>query len=360
MTANRFTDGAQPCNRKTEPQRQVRGLGPVPSASGSNQRCTVGHGHLGSFRIPDLIALLAIAALIGSLGIPALGRVRGLSRRDACAANLKSIGLASKIYANDNNEYWMIPAYRQLEIDGQTIDYLNNGDGVEECFPETTEPGQVGYDRDQQSESVTARDLDGGSTTVSTTRAYWMLVRSGEIPVQGFICPSSGDREAGSENAELFYDFSCYTNVSYGYQVPFGPRDARLTDSLDPRLVVAADKGPYYLDTFEPTFLTPNGDMLTLDHPHGRWRPYNSPNHRRTGQNCLFLGGNVSFERDPAVGIDADNIYTLMVDQWDGTGFNRIHGDSPHFSDPLFPFPGQDALGAGLGHHASTDSLIYP
>ena len=125
-------------------------------------------------------------------------------------------------------------------------------------------------------------------------------------------------------------------------------------------LVVAADKGPYYLDTFEPTFMTRTGDKLTLDHAPRRWRPYNSPNHRRFGQNCLFLGGNVSFERDPAVGIDADNIYTLMVDQWDGTGFNRIHGDSPHFSDPLFPFPGQDALGAGLGHHASTDSLIYP
>ncbi|MCH7884329.1 MAG: hypothetical protein IIC01_03680 [Planctomycetes bacterium] len=268
--------------------------------------------------------------------------------------------MASKIYANDNNSNWMIPAHMPWEITGQTIDYLNNAGGVKECFPETTEPGQVGYDREQQSESPTQQNPDGGSTAVSTTRAYWMLVRSGAISVQGFICPSSGDREVRTVNVRVFYDFSCYTNVSYGYQVPFGPRDARLTDGRDPRLVVAADKGPYYLDTFEPTFLTRTGDMLTLDDAPRRWRPYNSPNHRRTGQNCLFLGGNVSFERDPAVGIDADNIYTLMVDQWDGTGFNRIHGDSPHFSDPLFPFPGQDALGAGLGHHASTDSLIYP
>ena len=59
------------------------------------------------------------------------------------------------------------------------------------------------------------------------------------------------------------------------------------------------------------------------------------------------------------MGIHSDNIYTLMVDGWDETGFNRIHGESPHFATVAeFPYPGQDVFGLGL--FSSTDSLIYP
>lgn len=312
------------------------------------------------FGLAELCAVLVIIALAFALGIPAVASVRGMSKRDICASNLKSIGFAAKIYANDNNEMWMIPPYRQLEISGQTIDYLNNSDTLDECFPETTDPGQVGYERDQQSESARPYDLDAGSTALSTTRAYWMLVRSGDISLQQFVCPSSTDVEHTMDNVDLYYDFACYTNISYAYQVPFGPRDIRPSERLDARQVVAADKGPYYLDTFTPTFVAPNGEMLTQDAPQGHWRSYNSPNHQRNGQNCLLVGGSVSFERTPAVGIDGDNIYTLMTNDWDETGFNRTHGDSPHFARPAFPYPGQGAFGPGLGNHASTDSLVYP
>ena len=69
------------------------------------------------------------------------------------------------------------------------------------------------------------------------------------------------------------------------------------------------------------------------------WRPFNSANHggqsNGEGQNALYADGHSSFLRTPLGGIDSDNIYTLMGEQWDIEGFNRIHGYSPHQS-PAF------------------------
>ncbi|NIQ99071.1 MAG: hypothetical protein GTN78_02550, partial [Gemmatimonadales bacterium] len=48
------------------------------------------------------------------------------------------------------------------------------------------------------------------------------------------------------------------------------------------------------------------------------WKQLNSGNHGGTGagegQNVLFQDGHADFQRKPVVGIDADNIYTLMSD----------------------------------------------
>ncbi len=303
----------------------------------------------------DLVAVLIMVALLILLGIPTLAQSRRLNRRQACAHNLKRIGTAAKIYANDNNENWMIPAFKRSVIDNGGIDYLA-GDRVN--VP-PADPSEVGYDRQAQSTSETPFNPDGGSTAVSVTRAYWMLVRSGYPDVETFICPASRDIADPTLVPEWYYDFEGYRNISYGYQVPFGPRGNRPSESSRHDMPLAADKGPYYLSTFEPTFQIGSKNPISFDDPLGRWRRFNSPNHHRQGQNVLFAGGSVSFEQTPAAGIHGDNIYTLMVDGWDETGFNRIHGESPHFATvAAFPYPGQGVFGPGL--FSSTDSLIYP
>ena len=64
----------------------------------------------------------------------------------------------------------------------------------------------------------------------------------------------------------------------------------------------------------------------------------------------------------PAIGIDNDNIYTLMGNTWGTpTGDNRIHGETVHQSPTNGPpYPGQDSLFPGVNGFASTDTLIYP
>jgi len=138
---------------------------------------------------------------------------------------------------------------------------------------------------------------------------------------------------------------------------------------MDNRQIIAADKGPWYRAT---ATLPANwgggiagGKVLLNDSPKA-WKPFNSNNHgglqNGEGQNCLFGDGHANFERTPAVGIDSDNIYTLMTDKpsWnDPTATNRIHGELPGEAAPP-PYPGQQAFGSAANQYSSTDSLIYP
>jgi prepilin-type N-terminal cleavage/methylation domain-containing protein len=317
------------------------------------------------FTLIELLVVIAIIALLISILLPSLSRARELSKRLVCAASVKGIGTTGKIYANENQEKWMVPPFKRAKIDNGGIDYVL--DGAAPSVP-PTEPGEVGFRREFSSTSETPTFGAVGSEALSVTRAYWMLVRSGDITVKQFICPSSGDTEDPTENLELYYDFTGYSNISYGYQVPFGPRDTQPREGLDNRQIIAADKGPYYpktSSTTNPPWETAgaNGAAIGLDDPPKNWRPFNSSNHggqaNGEGENALYGDGHASFVRIPATGIDNDNIYTVITNNWDPTGYNRIHGDTPH-KTPEPPYPGQDALGNGAGKYSSTDSLIYP
>lgn len=321
-----------------------------------------------AFTLIELLVVIAIIALLISILLPSLSRARELSKRLVCASNVKGIGTSAKIYANDNNESWMIPAFDRSKIDNGGIEYLNTSNTAGDRWPNLDSDGEVGTDRDIESLSVGPGGQAGGTSTLSVTRAYWMMVRSGDITVKQFLCPSSGDSEDETENLDLYYDFTSYDNISYGYQVPFGPRDTRPREGVDNRLILAADKGPFYTpgtsaSTSDWPPSTSGGEPLNLDHSPQEWQLFNSNNHGGTGngegQNCLYGDGHASFNRIPAAGIDADNIYTTIDDTWPDDGANLYLGVRPHtWSTP--PYPGQDALRPGAGGYASTDSYIYP
>jgi prepilin-type N-terminal cleavage/methylation domain-containing protein/prepilin-type processing-associated H-X9-DG protein len=314
-----------------------------------------------AFTLIELLVVIAIIALLISILLPSLSRARELSKRLVCGANVKGVGTSAKIYANENQEKWMIPPFKRAAIDVEGIDYLA-GDTISGIEQET--PGEVGFERKRESRSETATAPTAGSTALSVTRAYWMMVRSGDITVTQFVCPSAGDEADPTENLDLYYDFTQYSNISYGYLVPFGPRDTQPREGMDNRQVLAADKGPYYLSRFVPTWLTAEGIRLSLASSPKEWRTYNSANHgggsNGEGQNALYADGHASFLRTPLGGIDSDNIYTVMSNEWGVLPDNRIHGDSPHQAPDQNPYPGQGALGGGVGTYSSTDSLIYP
>jgi prepilin-type N-terminal cleavage/methylation domain-containing protein len=309
-----------------------------------------------AFTLIELLVVIAIIALLISILLPSLSRARELSKRLVCAANLKGIGTSCKLYANDNYEKWMVPGFKSSVIDQQGITYTNGDDGL------------VGYptERYKQSLKQTASGA-GGSTRVSVTRAYWMLVRSGDVTVKQFTCPSSQNEPDPTENIDVYYDFISYGNISYGYQVPFGPQDTQPREGSDNRQVFAADKGPFYFQSASVGLSWDTGETaggVTLADSPKHWRQFNSPNHggrgNGEGQDVLFADGHVTFERIPAVGIDADNIYTLMENDW-SSNFGRIHGSTPFDAATSGdPYPGQDAFCTGGGCHSSTDSLIYP
>ncbi len=324
---------------------------------------TTGKGHgPGGLILVDILAIVAVLAMLLAAVAPVASRAKELARRRLCSLNLKSIGTASKIYANDTgDEVWPMPAFRaRVDTNDPNIDYVHDEGPV--GLP-NLDAGEVGYARHLPSFSQTPPQPDAGSTAVSVTRAFWMLVRSGDLTVEQFICPSSGDQPDPTGSVELYYDFTQYTNVSYGYMVPFGPRDTRPRESSDARQIFAADKSPFYSKT-SVEFIDSQGDPIEVDDTPRAWQPFNSPNHggvtRGEGQNCLFADGHVSFQRRPTAGIQSDNIYTVITNDWNASGFNRSHGDTVHQSLFLHPFPGQGAFGGQFSQYSSTDSLLYP
>lgn len=77
-----------------------------------NQRRTQ---HTRGFTVVELLAVIAIIALLASILVPALGRARESARRASCASNLRQWLLVFSLYAKESRSYQWPP--RQINPD---------------------------------------------------------------------------------------------------------------------------------------------------------------------------------------------------------------------------------------------------
>src|SRR5690348_14925456 len=61
-----------------------------------------------AFTLVELLVVLAIIALLIAILMPALALARASSKRVTCQSNMRQLGIALYIYAN-NNRGWIIP-----------------------------------------------------------------------------------------------------------------------------------------------------------------------------------------------------------------------------------------------------------
>ncbi len=295
-------------------------------------------------------ALVFFYAILAAVLLPSFSRSQELSKRTVCAANLRAMGTGFYTYANENNDNWPSP----FDAEGELIP-----------------PGGVDYVGAIGSYRGKSGDPDAGDITrmdpipdkVSTTRGLWVLIRLYISAPKSFTCPSSTDAANADANLSDYWDFGVgditgpatayqanqgWSQVSYGYQVPFGKK-GRPSSNCDLRMPLAADKGPFgaALDggTLAPPVITADQN----DDPD-TWKTWNSPNHGGQmvgeGQNVLFADTHVEWTNNLATGLENDNIYT----QWSGDGTNvldRVQGNPPTAGGRQTP--------AG-----DTDTLIYP
>lgn len=283
------------------------------------------------FMMGGMVALVFFILLLAVILLPSLARARELSKRTVCAANLKGTANGFLTYAVANLDEFPIPAHLEAEQD--------------EIGRVRYAPGKVGVGRGRANDP-TAGESTPESTEVSTTRAFWYLVRSGASSPRSFICPSSNDMPNNEDHPQAFWDFRSYSEVSYGYQVPFG-KLGRPGSDVHEDMALAADKGPYgaALEAGKPDPGVPTATSMSSPR---EWRPWNSPNHGSEGQNVIYSDGHVNFVMTPLAGTDKDNIYTRWSRADAGTDENelaRVQGTPPTGIETPW---------------SDTDSLIYP
>ena len=278
----------------------------------------------------EVVVIIIIIVVLLAVFMPRLNIGLKPASRVICATNLKGLGTAQIVYANDYDDKFA----------------LQGGEGTPAWTTGTDE--FFNPDKDWS----TAKGITVGAS-------LYLLVREADVSPKSFVCPQSeqtpfdGRNPLDSDIIEL-WDFGMFTtdrakkrddgvgnthgpknHVSYSYQMPYGPNggagDYAADGTKSAAFAVMADKNPWY----DPKLLPP--DSINAQNYVDRVRhlgPYwadsavqkwlidsaNAQPHSRHGQNVLFGDGHSAYEKVSDVGVKHDNIYTRR-------GVGGSHGD---------------------------------
>jgi prepilin-type processing-associated H-X9-DG protein len=217
--------------------------------------------------------------------------------RIGCEINLKGLGNAMMVYANDYDGN-----YPQLPGAGPWSKELGFAYDLEKPnFLETGQQGHIGR---------------------TITASWYLLVREADESPRSFVCPATNQIEfngmnPANRNIPDLWDFGTnpYQHVSYAMHNPYGKYPAK--DSHPASFAVASDMNPWM---FNGDFIQAGKEdappqIISLSN-NPLWKLGNSINHRlkksptAEGQNVLYADGHSAYETQPNVGMGNDNIYT--------------------------------------------------
>lgn len=265
------------------------------------------------FTLVELLVVIGIIALLVSILLPALNAAKEQANRAKCAANLRTLGQAMQVYANDNRGQYPRCFYQQ-----GSLPYYFKAPNYPDPFIDP------------------ARD----ALTNDVTAAYFLLVRQRLMSLDNFHCPST-DHPIDSYRGLSPQERSNFTDqqplghtLSYSMANPYpgssslGPLDSTwrwTAAAVAPDTALAADRN--------------DGDRwatMKPDDPQNTRSLMNSKNHKQKGQNVLFADQSVQWHSHVFVGRARDNIFTRAGDTY--TGLNDRGKPASKHDSLLLPF----------------------
>ena len=249
----------------------------------------------------DAVVILVCVLLLAMVAYATNGNMSELARRVRCGTNLKGLGTAQAVYANDYDDAFVVA-----------------GGGGNNPWAKKT----LGwYDP--------SKDWSGDDD-VTVGASLYLLVREADVSPKSLVCPSSmqtlfdGSNPNNLDLVEL-WDFGSvdYQNtgpkncVSYSYQHPFGRFAADGTKSAS--FAVMADRNPWYDSTIRKGPASADDWFDKVGYlgrhyagPVEEWqiKVANAQPHLREGQNVVFGDGHSAYEQYPDIGVKHDNLFT--------------------------------------------------
>ena len=229
-----------------------------------------------TFSLRELGAVAAAVILLAGVFIPSMQAAKNKRLRRECGYNLGQVDVALRQYAQANRGAL---------------------------------PGVEGAQRRWMP--------SGGAPAVSTSAGLFVLVKNQGVAAEVFVCPATRGKPSPYVIRPTMTDFPSADHISYSYQYSLDGRALSVSapgvSEMADEMAILGDSNPVFVD--------------------GQFRPdrigSSSDNHRRAGQNVLYLSGRVAWQKTPDVGVGGNNIYLIDgVDDYQGVETPTDDADS--------------------------------